>query len=166
MLMPLVNCLVCSKEFYIKPNRLDKGWGKYCSNTCKHSAQITGILTECYTCKKTTYKTLKNQSRSKSGKYFCSKSCQATWRNTLYTQEKHANWTGGESSYRDILRRSGIDILCLKCKSEDVRILAVHHKDKDRSNNAVSNLIWLCHNCHFLVHHYKNEAAGFLVPVA
>ena len=35
-----------------------------------------------------------------------------------------------------------------------------------RKNNSVSNLIWLCHNCHHLVHHYKNETKNFMVPVA
>lgn len=55
---------------------------------------------------------------------------------------------------------------CAKCKSTDKRILAVHHKDRNRQNNTVSNLVWLCHNCHFLVHHYKSEAGKFLVPIA
>lgn len=57
-------------------------------------------------------------------------------------------------------------LACKKCGSTDSRTLAVHHKDKNRKNNSISNLMWLCHNCHYLVHHYKDEATGFLVPVA
>jgi predicted HNH restriction endonuclease len=26
--------------------------------------------------------------------------------------------------------------------------------DKNRKNNKIKNLIWLCRNCHFLIHNY------------
>ncbi len=164
--MPQMNCPTCTKAFSAKPSRVLKGWDKFCSNSCKNQGQKTGKIVKCYTCKKQIYKTLTDQNRSISKKYFCNKSCQTVWRNSLYLEEKHTNWKGGENSYRDILRRTNVVPECSKCHSADLRTLAVHHKDKDRSNNAVSNLIWLCHNCHFLVHHYKNEATGFLVPIA
>jgi predicted HNH restriction endonuclease len=38
----------------------------------------------------------------------------------------------------------------------------VHHIDKDRTNNTLKNLAWLCHNCHYLVHHDKLEMQRFL----
>lgn len=161
--MPLVTCRQCAKSFYIKPNRLIRGWGKYCSNTCKHLSQKTGETKLCDVCGKSTYKNLKDQSRSKSGKFFCSKSCHIIWRNSQTFGDKHANWKDGESSYRDILKRAAVPRVCAKCETGDKRVLAVHHKDKNRQNNQLSNLIWLCHNCHFLVHHYTNEAQGFLV---
>lgn len=161
--MPTVSCRQCSASFYVKPNRLARGWGKYCSNDCKNAGFKTGSLLPCATCKKPTYKNKLEQTRSKSGKYFCSKSCQTVWRNSeLYVGSKHTNWTNGESSYRDILRRANIPMICTKCRTRDKRILAVHHKDKNRQNNDITNLTWLCHNCHFLVHHYKSEAGGFL----
>ena len=84
----------------------------------------------------------------------------------MFTGDKHGNWNGGTASYKKILLRSDVAQKCAKCNSVDKRILAVHHKDKNRKNNVVSNLIWLCHNCHYLVHHHKNEATGFVVPVA
>jgi 5-methylcytosine-specific restriction endonuclease McrA len=62
--------------------------------------------------------------------------------------------------------RSDLPQYCGRCKLVDKRVLAVHHKDKNRENNALSNLMWLCHNCHYLVHHDKSEAVGFVVPVA
>jgi len=38
---------------------------------------------------------------------------------------------------------------CAVCGwAEDERILEVHHKDEDRSNNALDNLIILCPTCH------------------
>ncbi len=164
--MPVVACQVCSIKFYVKPNRLTKGWGKYCSNECKHSDLRTGMLVSCDICAKRIYKSLKEQRRSKSGKFFCSKSCQSIWRNSVYTGRNLANWKGGMSSYRDIMRRAKIKPVCARCKNDDSRVMAVHHKDKDRKNNSITNLIWLCHNCHYLVHHHKSEAKNFLVPVA
>lgn len=163
VVMALVTCLQCTKEFYIKPNRQAKGWGKYCSNNCKHLGFKTGNLILCTFCNKTTYKNRKDQSRSVSGNFFCNKSCHASWRNLQVFGNIHANWKSGESSYRDILRRTDRLQVCAKCMTDDKRILAVHHIDKNRQNNAVSNLLWLCHNCHFLVHHDSVEATGFIV---
>ena len=161
--MPRVSCRVCSSIFYVKPNRLERGWGKYCSKECRSLGFRRGKYVACDQCGKEIYKTLKEQRGSKSGRLFCGKSCQTKWRNSVYRGSNHTNWKGGESAYRDILLRASVERLCRKCGTTDERILAVHHKDKNRKNNNLENLIWLCHNCHFLVHHYKHEAVGFLV---
>lgn len=162
--MPIVSCQICTDTFYVKPNRLIRGWGKFCSNECKHLGQKSGTLQPCHLCQKLTYRNRKEQTRSKSGKFFCSKSCQAKWRNKqVYFGSNHANWKGGESSYRQTLLRDSRRQICEKCNITDTRVLAVHHKDKNRQNNQVTNLIWLCHNCHYLIHHHKDEARGFIV---
>ena len=162
--MPILTCECCSSSFYAKPNRLMKGWAKYCSNSCKYSALKKGSHVACTTCGKEVYKSKRDLSRSQSGKFFCTKSCQTIWRNsTLYSGERHANWKGGESAYRDIMRRAGTNMICGKCQTKDTRVLAVHHKDRNRRNNDVSNLMWLCHNCHYLVHHFADEAVGFVL---
>jgi hypothetical protein len=146
----------------VKANRIAKGWGKYCSNDCKSLSFRRGNTFQCQSCGKKIYKSLKDQSRSKSGNFFCNKSCQAHWRNRLFSGSRHNNWKNGEHSYRESLKRANIKQQCVKCRTSDDRILAVHHKDKNRQNNDLSNLIWLCHNCHFLVHHYSDEAIGFI----
>jgi len=162
--MVRVNCQNCDKEFYVKPNRILRGWGKYCSKTCQHIGAKNGKTLACLICGKEVYRSLKDQGRSKSNKFFCSKSCQTIWRNSeIFIGKKHANWKTGEYSYRDALKRAPVLPYCLKCNTNDTRVLAVHHKDRNRSNNNISNLIWLCHNCHYLVHHYKNEATAFVV---
>lgn len=159
-------CIICSSDFYVKPSHLKMGWGKYCSQKCNAVSQRNGQMFKCHVCSKQTYKSLKDQRRSNSGKFFCSKSCQTVWRNLTYVGKNHANWKGGLYSYRDALRRAKVPAICIRCKTDDSRVLTAHHKDKNRQNNAVINLIWLCHNCHYLVHHYKNEAKHFMVPVA
>jgi hypothetical protein len=92
---------------------------------------------------------------SRSGKVFCSKTCQTLWRNSIYSGEKHARWNNGISIYRKILLKNGKQPICQNCKIKDTRLLNAHHVDHDRNNNDLNNLVWLCLNCHFLVHHDK-----------
>lgn len=167
--MPIVKCNICRNEFYAKPSWLKNGWGKYCSQLCKRDGQKTGRVVSCFMCGKATYKSGKNLKSSRSKKYFCNKSCQTIWRNSIvHIGSNHPNWRGGHSSesYRNILKRSGKECLCVRCKMDDKRILAAHHVDHNHKNNDPKNLIWLCHNCHFLIHHYEQERMNLLVSIA
>jgi len=95
---------------------------------------------------------------SKSKKYFCSKSCQTKWRNEYFSGEKHPNWKGGFfREYREILTKGGAKPVCKLCGLKDKRLLVAHHKDKNHKNHDVENLVWLCLNCHYLVHNYNQE---------
>jgi len=147
------SCKICRKVFYVKPSHLKLGWGKYCSLACRHKSQIRGTKFKCYSCGRKTYRSLSQQKHSKSGKFFCSKTCQTKWRNKYFIEEKHANWKSGNSVYREILKRSRSKVVCVLCGIENELLLTAHHKDHNRNNNKISNLIWLCLNCHFLVHH-------------
>lgn len=163
--MTKVNCKQCQKQFDAKPSWLKKGWGIYCSTTCRYVNSRKGKVVPCHVCGKKSYKQPKALTRSKSGKFFCSKSCQTTWRNTESTEEKHANWKGGEHAYRRIMDQSGITPICRLCKTTDRRVLAVHHIDENRKNNTLENLAWLCHNCHHLVHHHQAERKEFMATI-
>ena len=160
--MPIVACMICSKEFYAKPYFLKRGHAKYCSQECMRIGSRTGRIVKCHSCDKDTYKTQKALRVSKSKTYFCTKSCQTKWRNSVFIGEKHANWKNGLNAYRSVLSRGKVPKICRVCKSEDSRILAVHHVDHDRKNSSISNLVWLCHNCHFLVHHDKDVEKKFM----
>ena len=158
--MPDVACKICGSEFYVKPVHQKKGWGKYCSVACRTKSQFNGKIVACFICRKEIYRSARDLKTSSSGLFFCSKSCQTIWRNKiLFSGENHASWKYGESAYRRILSSTDKKKTCVLCKSEDFRVLAVHHLDKNRKNNDVSNLTWLCHNCHYLVHHYKEAQA-------
>ncbi len=163
--MPQIRCGKCSKEFYAKPSWIEKGNGKYCSMACYRESKPKGKDIACDTCGTVTYKQKRDLERSKSGKFFCSKSCQTQWRNQIYVGEKHKNFTTGQSSYRAAMIRARIPKICTHCKTTDTRVLAVHHIDKNRKNNASENLAWLCHNCHFLVHHYEGERERFMAAM-
>jgi hypothetical protein len=163
--MPWLKCKICTNDFYAKPNWIMRGWGKYCSQKCFHENQKKGKIVACFICQKDTYKAPKDLKHSKSKKYFCSKSCQTKWRNSIvFIGTNHSNWKNGNRVYRNLLERSGggSGLWCRKCKAKDKRVLIVHHKDSDRENNNLKNLVWLCHNCHYLVHHYKTEQGKFM----
>lgn len=153
--MPYKQCSICSKDFYVKPSHLKLGYGKFCSKECKNKAQRKGHLIICDICGQESWKQPKALKNSKSGKFFCSKTCQTKWRNKYYSGELHANWCGGESTYQKIMAENKIKPFCRMCKEKDKRVLIIHHKDCNRKNNVISNLIWLCRNCHYLVHGYK-----------
>ena len=150
--MPNVICGSCKKSFYSKPNWIRRGWGKYCSLKCRHLSQYNGKNVSCFICKNVVYRSQSRLKQSKSGNHFCGKKCQTIWRNTHFIGEKHGNWKGGTGSYRRILLKSNIKKYCVYCKNKDMRVLTAHHKDHNRKNNKLSNLIWLCLNCHHLTH--------------
>ncbi len=151
--MPITNCAQCRGEFYAKPYHLRKGQGRFCSIKCKGRASEISIQFDCAVCKKKIERLPSRVSRSKSGKFFCTKSCQTIWRNQEFSGVRHKGWKDGSSRYREILLRSNRVQKCAGCHVTDVRILAVHHVDQNRKNNVLGNLRWLCHNCHYLAHH-------------
>jgi|SRR3989344_2473647 len=165
--MPYANCKVCSKYFYAKPFHLKKGQGLFCSIKCKSIGTQKRIICKCAVCGKVITKTESKIARSKSGKLFCNKSCQTIWRNKEFSGEKSKLWKGGFSRYRKILLNAGTRQICTLCLEVDNRVLVVHHIDKNRKNISLENLAWLCHNCHYLVHHDNVEAGRFskLLPI-
>lgn len=164
--MPYVYCTRCGKTFYAKPHWLQKGWGKYCSSFCQHQARKNGKIVKCFMCGKSTYKPDRIIARSRSKRYFCSRSCQLKWRHTVFIGPKHSNWKYGENAYRGIMLRRGVPRICALCTEKNMQILTVHHLDNNRRNNKPNNLCWLCYNCHFLMHHYKLERERLMVSIA
>ena len=160
--MPTKACEACTKNFYAKPSHIARGWARYCSKICQNESQKTGKIIKCGMCSQEIYRTPKHHKHSKSNKFFCSKSCQTLWRNSVvYVGVKHPNWKFGKHTYRNVLLKSAIPKVCKLCKTDDIRVLAVHHIDRNRNNNKIQNLVWLCHNCHVFIHHYSEEANKF-----
>jgi hypothetical protein len=159
--MPINKCLICKNSFYARPSLIKKGWGIFCSLNCKKIGTSKKEAVNCYVCGEIIFKTQSQLEHSKSNKFFCSKSCQTRWRNVEYSGKKHSGWNGGQSIYRKKLIRSNLKPECLMCKITDLRVLAVHHIDNDHSNSDLNNLAWLCHNCHYVVHHDKLEKQRF-----
>lgn len=160
--MPWLNCKICTDRFYAKPRHIRIGWGKYCSNKCKFKAQKSGRVVKCANCGRNVYRTTIEIFKSKSGLFFCNKSCHAIWANkNTRTGKNNPNWVSGISAYRKILIKDSMELKCKECGFSDHRVLVVHHKDGDRNNNELSNLILLCRNCHYLKHESRGNRGGF-----
>ena len=165
--MALCVCTQCGREFKRKPFLIKRSGGRYCSNSCHYAAIRSGKYVPCGTCGKEIYRPPKRLKLAKYKNYFCNKSCQTVWRNKIFFGPNHKSWKDGHSSSASVtaLNRTGRAKACEVCMTSDKRILAVHHKDRDRTNNSGKNLSWLCHNCHFLVHHYDvGRDRGLLKP--
>ncbi|MDO8505345.1 MAG: HNH endonuclease signature motif containing protein [bacterium] len=154
--MPYLPCVICGTQFYAKPRHIKLGWGKYCSKPCQYKGQHTGKFVDCATCGKKVYRCPKDLKASDSKKYFCNKSCFASWKNKysplFVPGEAHFNWKHGKSAYRGIMLKSKARQVCNDCGIIDMRVLIVHHIDRNRHNNKIHNLKWLCRNCHYLEH--------------
>jgi 5-methylcytosine-specific restriction endonuclease McrA len=171
-----IACAACQKEFYVPHNR--KHTAKYCSKQCAGVGQMSRGVKACEECgvefefistrantakycsRKCYYKSLKGKGSVKytcrhCGEYFfdapsrnrkyCSRSCiNKSSKKTFkpkYTTVRKAMIS------RDLIKS------CNRCGySEHPEILGVHHKDRNRKNNDISNLEVLCPNCHSLEH--------------
>lgn len=83
----------------------------------------------------------------------CSYSCASK---VYRSGSRHPNYTDGSSNYR-IKALQYYENKCCKCGYSNIDALEVHHIDKNRKNNEISNLEILCANCHVLTH--KNSAS-------
>ena len=163
--MAQVICGFCNKEFKKKDSQIKLGLRNFCSKSCCQQGNKRGEIVECFTCKTSIYKSLKDINRSKSKNYFCSQICSNVWVGKEHRASNHSNWTTGESSYKISMKREGFLQKCFLCGEQDSRVLAVHHIDENRKNNNLKNLIGLCHNCHFLIHHHNDEINKFCLKL-
>lgn len=148
-------CNRCSKEIEVDTRKynhyIKHGWNFYC-DSCRSIR--THIQHTCAYCGKS-FTRIRSAKKSKSGIYFCSQSCAASYNNSNYRiGENNPNWMGGSykgSSYGNIAFRT-YKPKCAVCNLNEECCLEVHHIDKNRKNSNVDNLIILCANCHARVH--------------
>lgn len=115
-------CEECGSEFfalarYVRSHiKLKKKPCSYCCTECRYKADLKGEMIECYQCGKTKYISKAEVKKSKSGRFFCSKGCAATYNNCHKT-------TGCKRSKLEIWLESRI--------SQDFPELDVMYNDKD-----------------------------------
>jgi hypothetical protein len=63
---------------------------------------------------------------------------------------KNPYFKGGYSVYKQIYHKHKPQRYCEKCGS--TKFLVIHHKDGDRKNVDMNNLIELCRHCHAIEH--------------
>ncbi|KKK46739.1 hypothetical protein LCGC14_3162230 [marine sediment metagenome] len=145
----LVKCAHCRVKVLSRKDQLRK----YCSKQCSAKGRRNRIEIPCGYCGKKIRKTKRRLSKSKSGLVFCSRE-HKDWAQRIDSGVKEvqpSHYGDGKSSYRKrALQEYGSKCVgCNYCELEDM--LDVHHIDKDRENNSLTNLVVLCVFCHALI---------------
>ena len=151
-----INCEWCKIEFDVLLSEIKRGNGKFCSKKCSLNFGRETIKNKykehncaCAQCGKTFYRNVSKRSVSRSGLYFCSRLCKDTGQRIGGIKEIQPDHYGNQlQSYRDKAMRE-LPHRCNRCGYNKIPgILEVHHKDRERTNNLISNLEILCPNCH------------------
>lgn len=154
----IIKCDNCGDDFNKKPSRITRSKNNFCSKECQGEYKTISSTKEttCGHCGKDIVKFKREIEESKSGKVFCNSSCSASYNGKLFIEDKAKNWQGGFYSYRTrALKEYGL--VCNNCGFKEVpEVLQVHHIDRNRDNNILSNLEVLCPTCHN-IDHFNNK---------
>lgn len=144
-----VRCDVCTSIFSRQKRQLKE---HVCSRSCGNLLNGSSIELRCDHCGDLFIRSKSKLSLSKSGKYFCGRKCKDTAQSyMLEIQPEHYGTGTGIKRYREKAFKH-YKAVCIRCGYSNKITLEVHHKDKDRNNNEISNLEILCANCHCLEH--------------
>ena len=142
-----MSCVICENIFSF-PKAREKT-AKYCSDSCRYKSMIGkgSVACKCQHCNKEFF-----ASPSQKRKY-CSKACVNKTHKTIFKPKF--------STVRKTMISRGMLSQCERCGFNLVpQILGVHHKDRNKHNNDLSNLEVLCPNCHS-TEHCKHINHGF-----
>lgn len=124
-----------------------------CSVGCNNLAKGISVELHCDHCGNIFLRGKSKLKLSKSGKYFCSRLCKDKAQSYMKEIQPDHYGNGEYSDYRTkALYQLGS--ICADCGYSNKDALEVHHKDRNRQNNDISNLLVLCANCHTLRHRY------------
>lgn len=136
-----LKCLDCGFEW--EQSATSVLYGEH--HKCLNCGVTKKVKLSCTYCGKEIERYPRDIKKNKSGYFYCSKECGNRHKNQLRLEsgewDKSANYR--YKAMHNFLHK------CAVCGwDEDERILEVHHKDENRENNALNNLIILCPTCH------------------
>jgi hypothetical protein len=146
---PNIKCKVCATPIYRRPAEISVNRGRvFCSVNC------CGIFNRkeipCAMCGKLIMAGLNKKT--------CSRGCANKYRTGI----KYKMGRPSKSKVRSqqllkirLLKERGKK--CERCNYNKYEILQIHHKNRDRNNNELSNLELICPNCHYEEHFLKNS---------
>jgi len=145
---PNTNCFVCKKAIYRRPSEIEKNEGRvYCSVNCY------GIACRkekpCIVCKKLILAGLNKKT--------CGRSCANIQRAGIkYKIGSPRDKVKSQQALKlRLLKARGTK--CERCNYVKYEILQIHHKDRNRNHNDLSNLELICPNCHYEEHFLENS---------
>jgi len=145
---PNTNCSICGKSIYKRPSQIQLNHGKvYCGMTCYGVA--CRKEKPCIICGKLILAGLNKKT--------CSRGCANKLRIGIkYRQNKPRDKVNTYKQLKIRLLKLRGNV-CERCGYNKLEILQVHHKDKNRDNNALENLELICPNCHFEKHYLEKS---------
>ena len=138
---PNTKCSNCNIKIYRRPCQIGKG-RVFCSSICYGLANRNE--TPCVVCGKPIMAQLHKKT--------CSRGCANTNRVGM---KYHLNSPKDNAKTFRLIKLRLMDIKggkCEKCMYNKAEILQIHHKDRNRKNNDLSNLELICPNCHYEEH--------------
>ena len=145
---PNVNCIVCNRPVYRRPILLQASKGRaFCGLLCYGISQR--IEMPCVVCGAPIV-------ASKNAKT-CSRACANTHRAGIkYKIGRPRDKVVSERALKiRLVNQRGTK--CERCGYSRVEILHVHHRDRNRDNNALENLELVCPNCHYEEHYLEKS---------
>lgn len=146
----LIECEFCGEDFPKAIVAINRSKHNYCSTTCSQYAQRKRIKVQCTNCGIDIERTPSDLSESKTGLFFCSYACK----HKAMSYKKELNTSLNIPTYRTLAFMNN-EPICNRCGFSNKEALQVHHIDRNRENNALSNLEILCANCHMIEHRVK-----------
>lgn len=155
-----INCLNCYKEIYVETREIKRGNGKFCGRFCsaQHRAKNLTPLepnVNCAYCNKKFYKCLSKKASSKSQLYFCCRDHKDLGQR-IASGIKEIQLPHYDVASENTYRRIAFTVKPKKCERCEYDAheagIVVHHIDRNRVNNDISNLEVLCAICHNIEH--------------
>lgn len=133
-------CKYCGKTFWHDK----RSKSQYCNLKCKGlDSRIPRTIFECSHCGKEIIRSEKDIKHSKSGLFFCNKTCKAKEQKVFGKLDVY-----GKNNARVIAFRSYENKCAICGYDENTTCMDVHHIDSNHNNNNKNNLIILCVMCH------------------
>ncbi len=145
---PNIECFVCKKSVYRRPYQIQNNGGKgFCGARC------FGIFCRKEKhCKECGVTILAGQNKQN-----CSRACANKYRAGIQYKIGRPRDKVVESRALKIRLIALRGMKCERCGYSRVEILHVHHRDRDRKNNDLSNLELICPNCHYEEHYLEKS---------
>ena len=146
------SCDYCRDEYKKQKRFMGSTREHYCSTSCYNEDKVR-IKVTCAHCGILFSKNPSKVNASSSGLHFCCREHKDLAQS--YIKEIQPNHYGtGSTNYRSKAFKI-YGKICSVCGYANEHALEVHHIDKNRDNNDISNLKVLCANCHTLTHKGK-----------
>jgi predicted nucleic acid-binding Zn ribbon protein len=145
---PNTKCVICGKPIYRRPIEIQRNNGSvYCGMACYGRA--CRKENPCLVCGKPILATFNKKT--------CSRHCANIHRTGIrYKLNRPRDKVVLERAMKlRLIELRGM--VCERCGYKKLEILQVHHKDRNRKNNDVSNLELVCPNCHYEEHYLQKS---------